>query len=265
MIENNFKNITLINYSDKNYKKSQRLNSKTGLKYGGMSKVISYSPSDIEQDFYLSNKKILDNKRGNGYWLWKPYFIKKTLEQIDWNDYLFYCDSGSYFIDSVSHLKEIDQDIVPFELIHIEKMYTKRDIFIIMDCDQPKYTDTSQRLASFILWKKTPFTMKFIDEWLFYSKDERLITDNDNIMRKSNYKIFKDHRHDQSIFSLLTKKHEIPAYRDPSQFGNDFKEIYATSHYPQIIELHRKKDSGIKQKLKYLVRLCKTLLKNILH
>ena len=37
---------------------------------------------------------ILANKRGYGYWLWKPYLIMKTLEQMNDNDILVYADCG---------------------------------------------------------------------------------------------------------------------------------------------------------------------------
>ena len=256
-------NIFLINYSNKHYRKSQKINSITALKYGGFSKVISYNPKDIDKAFYLSNKNILTQKRGNGYWLWKPYFIKKTLEQIEWNDYFFYCDSGCYFIDSIQHLiNNIDQEIIPFELQLIEKKWTKRDAFILMNCDKSDYYDSKQRLGGYSLWKKTPFTMKFVNEWLELSKDESLITDIENTMGKENYEGFIEHRHDQSIFSLLTKKYELDAHRDPSQFGNYFKDIYKNSNYPQFIVSNRQKNKTLKQGIKRLKHRIKRKIKN---
>jgi hypothetical protein len=57
----------LINYANNVFRKSQRLNSKTGEKVGFFDEVISYSPRDIEPDFYEKNKQILRQKKGNGY------------------------------------------------------------------------------------------------------------------------------------------------------------------------------------------------------
>lgn len=247
--DNNLKGkMVLINYSDKAYLKSQKKNSKTGLKIGGFCKAISYSCDDIDSEFGKKNAKILSMKRGGGYWLWKPYFIKKTLDSLEWNEYLFYSDSGSYFIDSIHHIKEVvEQDIVPFELQYIEKKWTKRDAFLLMGCDSPKYSETKQRMASFSLWKKTQFSVDFVNEWLTLSQDERLITDLGNTLGQENYNGFVEHRHDQSIFSLLTKKYNLQAYRNPSQFGNPVQNLYRMSTYPQLIVHNRQKN--ISQKI----------------
>lgn len=240
--------ILLINYADGSFKSSQKLNSKTAKNVGLFDKVISYTSSDIEPGFFNKNKKILSQKRGNGYWLWKPYFIKKSLELLNPGDFLFYCDSGSFFINPLTPLVDIvrnnEQDILPFELFDkIEKVWTKRDTFMLMDCDSPRFTDTNQRLGGFILMRKSKFTMDFSEEYLNYAQDERIIADLENRCGYPDYPEFKGHRHDQSIFSLLTKKYELGAYRDPSQWGNKVKELYPASNYDQLIELTRRKGS----------------------
>ncbi len=131
------------------------------------------------------------------------------------------------------------QPIIPFELGHIEKYWTKRDAFVYMNCDKPVYRDTPMRVGGFQLVKKTPLTMKFYKQYLRYAQDYRIITDSINQCRKPNYKGFKQHRHDQSIFSLLSKKYGFAAYSDPSQFGNG--KVYPNYQYPQIINLTRNK------------------------
>lgn len=238
--------IVLINYADDTFKKSQQLNTTTGKEIGLFDKIISYSPKDIEPSFLKRNKKILSQKRGNGYWLWKPYFIKKTLELLNDGDFLFYCDSGAYFIKPITPLIDISldtgQDIIVFELKpRQEKIWTKRDAFKLMDCDSAKYTNSKQRLGGFSLWKKSAYTMNFVDEYLGYAQDERIITDALNQCGHPNYPEFEEHRHDQSILSLLSKKHDLVAYRDPSQWGNKSKSSYQNSKYDQLIESTRKR------------------------
>ena len=46
---------------------------------------------------------------------------------------------------------------------------------------------------------------------------------------------FIEHRHDQSIFSILIKKYSIKVYRDPSQHGNNFVDLYPDSKYQQLM------------------------------
>ena len=61
-----------------------------------------------------------------------------------------------------------------FGIMNIERVWTKRDAFILMGCDDTEYSVSGQRLASFSLWKKSKFTMDFINEFLFFAQDERI-------------------------------------------------------------------------------------------
>jgi hypothetical protein len=123
-----------------------------------------------------------------------------------------------------------------------------------MECDYEEIIESKQRLGGFSLWKKTPLSQKFIDEWLKYAKDERILTDVDNTLEHTNYEGFVEHRHDQSIFSLLSKKYNITSYRDPSQFGNSFIELYSNSQYNQFITLTRQMNVSWFEYLKKKVR-----------
>ncbi|MCX6154929.1 MAG: hypothetical protein NT007_12305 [Candidatus Kapabacteria bacterium] len=243
----------LINYSDKNFTKAQQLNTTTGYEIAGFDKVIEYSPDDIDSEFKEKNKKILGYSRGGGYWLWKPYIIRKALDLIGEADYLFYADSGSIFVNSIDPLIELQkrekQDIIPFELRFMEKQYTKRDALVLMDCDEPKYTESFQRLAGYNLIKKTDFSTRFINEFLNFACDERIITDKLNSCGLEEYPEFIEHRHDLSIFSLLTKKYGLKAFRDPSQFGKGLENLYPDSDYPMILESTRKSNSRIKRSM----------------
>jgi len=234
----------LINYADIKYFQSQKLNSYTGQLIAGFDKVIEYSKKDIDTDFLNKNQEIINNNRGAGYWIWKPYIILKTLKELNYGDILFYCDSGSYFVNKIDHLIPLldKQDIISFVLDkeHTNKRWTKRDTFILMNLDKPEYINQTQILATFQLIKKTDFTLKFYTEYLEYAQNKNIITDLPNICGLPNYKEFVDHRHDQSIFSLLIRKYNLDVFRDPSQWGNNHK--LENSTYPQIIFLTRNKN-----------------------
>jgi hypothetical protein len=242
----------LINYANKIFRESQENNTQTALETAGFDKVIEYKPEDIDRVFYKKNKHILRSPIGNGYWLWKPYFMKKALNEIDEGDYLFYCDSGAVFINSIDPLIDIcenEQDVVCFEIQLEEKCWTKRDTFILMDCDKPEYFETKQRVGGYILLKKTDQSVSFVDDYLKYCQNENLIKQTKNKTDMPDYPCFQEHRHDQSVFSLLTKKYGFQAYRDPSQWGNEFEQFYPNSPYPQIIESTRKRNESITGKI----------------
>lgn len=77
----------------------------------------------------------------------------------------------------------------------------------------------------------------------------------ENVTGKKNYQTFIEHRHDQSVFSLLSKKYKLQAFRDPSQFGNIAIKYFSNSKYSQILELpKRKKYAGVYRFFLFIVR-----------
>ena len=240
-----------INYADEKFRPWQQLQTQTAHLFGA-DKVREYSPKDIPADFYEKNKFILDQKRGAGYWLWKPLIIKDALASVDFGDYVFYVDSGAFYVRHVSSLLDVmnreNTDVMCFggNNNYLERVWSKRDAFILMDCDSEEYANTPQRGSGFIFLKKSAGTIALIDEWLEYMQDPRIVTDMPNQLGKENYAGFKENRHDQTAWSLLTKKHGIKAFRDPSQFGeftlnSDLpKDVLDRSTYPTIFYLHRR-------------------------
>jgi hypothetical protein len=213
-----------ITFSDQNFLKQSRRAIFMAKKFGKFDFAKSFSKFDIDDQFYQKNKKILDQKRGAGYWLWKPYFIQKVLAELNFGDFLFYSDSGAIFLKNINNLiielEKNNQDIMGFELPLIEEQWTKKELLINLDCENDdKISKTNQILASYILIKKTEFSFHFFNQLLELSKNEINITDiTSNSIKQSEY--FIEHRHDQSIFSILYKKNNLRSFIDPSQYGN---------------------------------------------
>ena len=211
-----------INFADSLFKKTQDFSLKRAAKIGNFDFVQGYSPDNIEKNFYNENKIILDQERGKGFWLWKPYLILKKLEEIDNGDYLFYSDSGVFFVKSVdiliAEIEKSEQDIMGFELPLIESQWTKEELFNSMDCNENHFRESNQIIGGFQLIKKTIFSVKFYNDFLKYACNEVNLTDkyHHNILQNDD---FIDHRHDQSIFSLLYKKNKLKPFKDPTQFG----------------------------------------------
>ena len=90
--------LLVINYANEGFRPWQQLQTKTAYLFGA-DEVREYSAKDIDANFYAKNKLILDQKRGAGYWLWKPYIIKDALSAVNDGDYVFYVDSGAFFVN----------------------------------------------------------------------------------------------------------------------------------------------------------------------
>jgi hypothetical protein len=90
--------------------------------------------------------------------------------------------------------------------------WTKRDCFVLMGMDNEVARNTPQALASSFVCRKTPSSIAFVEEWLRLVQDPRIVTDLPNTQGLPNYPEFKDHRHDQSVMSLLTLKYGTYVY-----------------------------------------------------
>lgn len=215
--------ITVINFSDDKFRSKQRWNTFTARFIGKANHVIEYRFNNLNTD--LIDFKNPNFIKGCGNYFWKPYIINDALKNIKLNDYLFYSDSGSIFmknLDSlVSFLEFSKKDVLCFSAGLIEKQWTKRDSFILMKCDSPAFTLTKQVMGTFLLIKKSEASEKFIKSFLNYSKDKRILTDDENQLGKKNYTGFIAHRHDQSILSLLAKKNKdvVVVEGDLSDYG----------------------------------------------
>jgi hypothetical protein len=262
--------IIAANYADKKFKRAQKLNSKTARQYGA-DRVIEYGPDDIDGDFCEKNKEILSNPRGGGYYLWKPYIYRKAYDELNDGDYLIYTDAGSIYVNDIQRLIDCMEkekvNIMVFSLQNemLERKYTKRDTLILTGCDTPMYIDTPQSIGGYMIYKKSPEVRAFFDEVLEYAQDIRCISDNPNVMGQPNYEEFVAHRHDQAIISLMSKKHNIKRFRDPSQFGliNHYEpEVEARSTYPQIVDSHRFNAGSVNEIRFRRTKLISTITKN---
>ncbi|KOO50429.1 hypothetical protein [Priestia koreensis] len=237
----------LINYANNKYKKTQKFNSFTGKYIGGFDKVYSFGPEDIDEDFQKSNFKILNQERGNGLWLWKPYFILKVMKEAKEGDVIFYCDSGSFFLKNINPLvesiRESDKKIWVSNIPLLEVSFTKPSCFKLMDCDSDYYKYTNQIQATFFLAINNAKTRSFVEKWLNLCSEYKLVSpENGDIDSGNSTKRFISHREDQSILSLLCKREGIQPCLDPTQRGK-YPAWYRNKDYEFVVPVHTHKYS----------------------
>ena len=192
-------------------------NVKTALIVGGFDTATIYTPNDLDSYFKEKNSYILNNSRGAGYWLWKPYIIMKKLLEVDEGDIVCYNDSR---YEWTTNVRKLENDILsdknigvyrnkPNDGYYYEKNWTKLDAFALMGIPpgqiRENIKNTYQAWAGLILLRKSFNPILFVGEWLTYSKDPRIITDDKSIFGRED-KEFNENRHDQTILSLLLKK-----------------------------------------------------------
>jgi hypothetical protein len=155
------------------------------------------------------------NRRGYGYWLWKPYIVKKTMELLKEGDILMYADCGC----EIDHrekdkllpyldLVQKDKIVGTYTFKHlIEKDWNKRDLIEKVDMNHSEFLMTPQHQAGIVFYLVCDETKNLVKEWYELACDYHNIDDSPSI--QPNLDGFREHRHDQSIFSLLTKKYGL--------------------------------------------------------
>lgn len=161
-----------------------------------------------------------NNPRGFGYWIWKPYIIKRELDRISDGDVLVYLDAGciinsrgkdrySQYIESLSNTNPI----ICFEHTNcFAKQYNKMDLLDYMELsNNSDFLESRQLMAGILLIKKTEKTKLLITNWYeIMHNNPRLIDDSSSI--KPELDCFKEHRHDQSVFSALCYKYGLKGF-----------------------------------------------------
>ena len=150
-------------------------------------------------------------ERGYGFWFWKPLIIKKALEM---EDKIVYTDVDYRILDMKKleiMLDASQRGLVIFSYPFQNRIWTKRDCFVYMNCDNAKHWNTPHLEAGVSLWRKTPHTKAFLEEWSHYCADRRILSDDPNVCGLPNLPEFRDHRHDQSVLTNLKEQYGIGA------------------------------------------------------
>lgn len=178
----------------------------------------------VKKGFHKICPTIRLNERGGGWWAWKPFVVLKELEKLQDGDFLLYCDTGRVYpfkildrpLTPLLHwLETTEQPFLPGVEIPWSgpmSQWTKRDAFILTDCDEERYYHAPPIQASFSLWKVCPQSRDFVQQWLAWCSDRRLVSDDPNTCGHENLPDFIEHRHDQCLLTLLCLKQGLSGF-----------------------------------------------------
>ena len=223
-------NINLISYGNEKYAFQREFFTRNALASGFFDTLTVFNPGDLDSDFKEQYKDILSISRGAGYWIWKPYLVKKMLESLPDGDILIYCDSGCIinrrakkrFRDYINVLINSETDSLGFELNHQEEDYTKAEVFDYLNSSE-LMKQSKQLIGGILFFQKSLRSIKLVERWNELLKLEPLLfTDEFNPEMQS--PDFKGHRHDQSIFSLIRKTYGTAIIKDETYFDDFVRE-----------------------------------------
>ena len=217
------KPIHFITYGDSKFQKSKNRLLKEAEEFNIFQTVKGYGPQDLSGDFINKYKNIFKNSRGGGYWIWRPYILRKAINNINDGEYLIYLDAGCtlnkygknrfyQYIDKLENSKN-NYGILSFQMtndnfindLQKEKWWTTSQIFDIFNIKPvSEIGESGQYLGGVLIMKKNKHLLEYLNKYedIIYN-NELLITDIYN--HKKQHDEFKSNRHEQSISSILRK------------------------------------------------------------
>ena len=203
---------------------------------GAFAQTLVYTERELASeypDFARQHREVLSARvRGFGYWIWKPYLLWKTLEFASRSGL-----SGVAYLDAGCELN-LTSEAARLRLLNYQQMALRDGVFAmhlagyperewtrlavmdhfglsIADRDAPQVQGTPMLPASTdgIALARTWFESCVQDDY-FLARDAK----KDEVQEPD----FRDHRHDQSLFSCLVKTQGIETIPDETFWAPDW-------------------------------------------
>jgi hypothetical protein len=122
-------------------------------------------------------------------------------------------------LDYIEMVRTHESGILSFQMNqHLEQEWTKMDLIRTLGAEP--LMATGQVMACIWLIRKCPRTIALIDRWYAVCCQYRLIDDSPSVA--PNHPTFVEHRHDQSVWSILVKQAGSAFIHDETFFAPDW-------------------------------------------
>lgn len=216
-----------ITYGNNKYESQKNALLQSAKESGWFDTAIAYGPSDLDDNFTTKFKDILEENKGGGYWIWKPYIISKELNKINDNDILIYLDAGcdlnlygkKRFQEYIEIVNKSKTGILSFELYNgfgseeplLEKNWTNEFLFEYFKVNtDSNIHNTPQLVGGILIMRKCKNVMEIFTDCL------NVINDRPDFFKNCK-------RHDQSILSVIRKIRGTELLPDETYFKESTK------------------------------------------
>ena len=219
-----------ISYGNDNFLNSKKRIKNEAEQSGFFDKVDIFSPEDLSKEFIQTTFPYINHHRGGGYWIWKIFFIKKYFDEMKEDDILVYADAGCIINkkgekrmnEYIEMINNSEYGILSFDTNIPEKKYTNEKVMEFFKVSE-QYKNSGQLMSTILFLRKCKHSTNLVNTYYDIAiTNPSLFSDEYN-----NYKRtfdFIDHRHDQSIFSILRKIKGSIVIPDET-WSNDFSTL----------------------------------------
>jgi len=218
-----------LTFADSKMELARRRICRQAKKMNAYTQIIGASEENLDPQFReLFKQHLIKHSRGFGYMCWKPQIVRQTLETMQDGDLLHWVDSGSHMnprgrwrlLQYFSMADVAPTGILAFQCVPPahpfqhdgrdfpdlpDRKWTKGDLLdrLGVRTNHDLLNEQSIGTCTFMI-RKCPASVAFVDEWLSIPKENFAYID-DSPSVSQNLEGFVEHRHDQSIFSILAK------------------------------------------------------------
>lgn len=179
----------------------------------------TYAMLKNEPEFQPHLPFVHSNSRGFGYWIWKPFAVRKALRSLPDGDTLVYMDACTRlniegrdrFQEYLRWVRDSPYGVLVLGSPHKVKCWCKMDLVVALNAT--RFLENEMPMAGILFLRKNPMTLHLLDTWCSLVSTHRFIDDSPSTI--PNHPKFIEHRHDQSVFALLSMIH--PAFEGSRQ------------------------------------------------
>jgi hypothetical protein len=189
-------------------------------------------------DFYSTHQKFIEaHQKGFGLWVWKPAILSYLIENLEDDEMVLLLDAGCQLNSNEDSRLRFQQyieickgtDLVAMQLADnsfghedlTDAAWTKLSVLNSLD-PLLIYRKSNQIQSGIIFAIKSEKSQRIAKKWLNYCVDSNysfLVGPSDTDSQSSE---FKEHRYEQSIFSLIVKSERVLPLEDETWFSPDW-------------------------------------------
>lgn len=238
--------MTVITYSDKRMTIAALKCAQSAMKYGA-SDIRIFGPDNLTETFKELASPTINEERGAGLYIWKPFIIWQQMLEMKDGEILIYSDAGQEFVSDIKPVVDcMDEDIMFFSngWPHID--WCKADVFHLINPGwfpnaAEKYKDQKQVQASLIFFKVNQKTKDFVKDWMLFLLMPGVGDNSPSVI--SNYPTFQETRWDQSVLCCLQIRHSYRLHWFPTLTNMHQIDASPGDRYKAIIDHHRKRNN----------------------
>ena len=245
--------VWFVTFADSRMKQPLRRIRRQAMEMGfSQDRILAMTEKDLGDDFKEKmSSHLVKGSRGYGYWCWRPNVVLQALRKMEEGEILLYTDAGCHLNPHGlprlrEYLKMVDEaELLAFQgrsllgtakydpLHHFNHIgqWTKGDVLDYFGVrENVEVLKSGQYSGGVFLVKKTKRSVAFYERYQAIAENHFSFFD-DTPSKTRNTPEFREHRHDQAVFTLLCMKEGVKtlstceygvyAQLAPEQYRND--------------------------------------------